>query len=221
MFKKILFILLVMIINYNVASANDLNFLNSVVLGQGENGYQIVLRADSLSKVKKTIEANDKIVLTLSNITTSNDTNTVYKDISDINGVIVENVGNNSAKIHIHAPKISKAKIFFEVPNSAPILVNDNSFSTKILWTIFSLLILALVTRSARKNKTDDILYNYEQKVIIDREMTMYNNLRQEIKFARKMPVMNYNPRERAYMSNSLNKGRTIREYKNNNKSFV
>ena len=126
MLKKLLLILTIMTtITMNFAFANS-NFLNSVVLEKGDDGYNIILRSDNKAKVKKSFKSDDKITLTLNGITTSNDFNTMYKNTSEVNNIVVENTDANTVKIYIQAPDISKANIVFDTPNSAPIVVSDN-----------------------------------------------------------------------------------------------
>ena len=122
MLKKIL---LTLIIFTGLAAYAGENFLNTVVLENNDGAYSIVLRSDEVAKVKKDVEAPDKIVLTLKGISQSPDVNTLYKNTPEVSGLVIQNSGNNEVKIFINAPDISKANIIFETPNSAPILVGE------------------------------------------------------------------------------------------------
>ena len=182
MLKKLLLILTIMTtITMNFAFANS-NFLNSVVLEKGDDGYNIILRSDNKAKVKKSFKSDDKITLTLNGITTSNDFNTMYKNTSEVNNIVVENTDANTVKIYIQAPDISKANIVFDTPNSAPIVVSDNFAAQKTIWTIISLGLLLIIMRSAKNIKTGNMLYDLHQQVIREREMEMYENFKQELK---------------------------------------
>ena len=68
MLKKIL---LTLIIFTGLAAYAGENFLNTVVLENNDGAYSIVLRSDEVAKVKKDVEAPDKIVLTLKGISQS------------------------------------------------------------------------------------------------------------------------------------------------------
>ena len=183
MLKKLLLLLtIITTVTMNLAFANS-NFLNSVVLERGEDGYNIILRSDNKAKVKKSFQSDDKITLTLNGITTSNDFNTMYKNTSEVNNIIVENTDSNTVKIYIQAPEISKANIIFETPNSAPIAVGDSFASEKLIWSVISLALLLLVMRSAKNIKTGNMLYDLHQQVIREREMEMYENFKNELKY--------------------------------------
>ena len=213
MLKKILLIFTLIItftINTSYASTN---FLNSVVLEKGEDGYNIILRSDDTAKVKKSFQSTDKIVLTLSGITTSNDFNTMYKNTSDVNNIVVENSDTGAIKIYIQAPGISKANIVFDTPNSAPIPVGDSFASEKTAWCVVSIALLLMVMRSAKNIKTGNALYDLHQQVVREREMEMYQNFKAELK---SMPSMNYKLKNRSYITNSVrNNNETIRTIKN------
>lgn len=210
---KRLILILTLIVTFTTAAANAAgNFLNSVVLEKGDEGFNIILRSDNTAKVKKSLQSSDKIVLTLQGITTSNDFNTMYKNTSDINNIIVENTDNDTIKLYIQAPGISKANIVFETPNSAPIPAVDNFASEKIAWSVISLILLLMAMKSAKNINTGNPIYDLHQKVIREREMEMYQNFKQELKH---MPKMNYNVKNRSYTTNVARRNETLRTIKN------
>lgn len=208
MLKRLILILtLIVTFTVSAASAAD-NFLNSVVLEKGDDGFNIVLRSDNTAKVKKSSQATDKMVLTLQGITTSSDFNTMYKNTPDINNIIVENTDTDTVKIYIQAPEISKANVIFETPDSAPIPAVDNFASEKIAWSIISLCLLFMAMKSAKNINTGNPIYDLHQKVVREREMEMYQNFKQELK---RMPKMNYNVNNRSYTTNIVRRNETIR----------
>ena len=216
MLKKLLLILTIMTtITMNFAFANS-NFLNSVVLEKGDDGYNIILRSDNKAKVKKSFKSDDKITLTLNGITTSNDFNTMYKNTSEVNNIVVENTDANTVKIYIQAPDISKANIVFDTPNSAPIVVSDNFAAQKTIWTIISLGLLLIIMRSAKNIKTGNMLYDLHQQVIREREMEMYENFKQELKNKHKI----YDNSNLPLRNRELKKYETLRT-KNNTKQLT
>ncbi len=210
---KRLILILTLIVTFTTTAAHAAgNFLNSVVLEKGDEGFNVILRSDNTAKVKKSSQASDKIVLTLQGITTSSDFNTMYKNTSDINNIIVENTDSDTVKLYIQAPDISKANIVFETPNSAPITAVDNFASEKIAWSVISLILLLMAMKSAKNINTGNPIYDLHQKVLREREMEMYQNFKQELK---RMPKMNYNVKNRSYTTNVARRNETIRTMKN------
>ncbi|CCY62681.1 unknown [Clostridium sp. CAG:967] len=203
MLKKIL---LTLIIFTGLAAYAGENFLNTVVLENNDGAYSIVLRSDEVAKVKKDVEAPDKIVLTLKGISQSPDVNTLYKNTPEVSGLVIQNSGNNEVKIFINAPDISKANIIFETPNSAPILVGEAFEEEKIVWSVISIALLLLVMRSARSISAEPEQKDIN-KVIKEREIALYRNFQKEVA---SMPSMNY--KLKSYKKHVL-KGETIRNY--------
>ena len=203
MLKKIL---LTLIIFTGLAAYAGENFLNTVVLENNDGAYSIVLRSDEVAKVKKDVEAPDKIVLTLKGISQSPDVNTLYKNTPEVSGLVIQNSGNNEVKIFINAPDISKANIIFETPNSAPILVGEAFEEEKIVWSVISIALLPLVMRSARSISAEPEQKDIN-KIIKEREIALYRNFQKEVA---SMPSMNY--KLKSYKKHVL-KGETIRNY--------
>ncbi|MFQ8627090.1 MAG: hypothetical protein ACLSA2_11875 [Candidatus Gastranaerophilaceae bacterium] len=203
MLKKIL---LTLIIFTGLAAYAGENFLNTVVLENNDGAYSIVLRSDEVAKVKKDVEAPDKIVLTLKGISQSPDVNTLYKNTPEVSGLVIQNSGNNEVKIFINAPDISKANIIFETPNSAPILVGEAFEEEKIVWSVISIALLLLVMRSARSISAEPEQKDIN-KIIKEREIALYRNFQKEVA---SMPSMNY--KLKSYKKHVL-KGETIRNY--------
>lgn len=203
MLKKIL---LTLIIFTGLAAYAGENFLYTVVLENNDGAYSIVLRSDEVAKVKKDVEAPDKIVLTLKGISQSPDVNTLYKNTPEVSGLVIQNSGNNEVKIFINAPDISKANIIFETPNSAPILVGEAFEEEKIVWSVISIALLLLVMRSARSISAEPEQKDIN-KIIKEREIALYRNFQKEVA---SMPSMNY--KLKSYKKHVL-KGETIRNY--------
>lgn len=204
MLKKILLTLI--ILTGMSAYAAD-NYLNSVVVSKDESGTSIVLRSDETAKVKKEIEGTDKVILTLKGIAQSPSLNTLYKNTSEIYGLIIQNGGNNELKIYVEAPNISKANIVFETPNSAPIPVNDAMGEEKLIWTLVSVALLFAVMYSAKKMVEKPYVEPDINELIKEREKAMFRNFQKEVST---LPNMNY--KLKSYRKHVL-KGETIRSY--------
>ena len=203
MFKKILFTLI--LFTGLSAYAGD-NFLNSVVIDNNEGEMSVILRSDQITKVKKEVESADKVVLTLKGIAQSPSINTLYKNAKDVNGLIIQNEGNNDLKIYIEAPNVAKANIIFDTPNSSPITVSDSKGEERVAWSIISILILLFIMRSAKNISAEPPKKNINE-IIKEREKQLYRNFQKEVAA---MPSIGY--KLKAYNKHVL-KGETIRTY--------
>ena len=198
MLKKIL--LLLILLTGTMAHAN---YLNSVVISNNEGHSSIILRSDEVVKVKKEVTDANKVILTLKGISKSTDINTLYKNTSKVNGLVIQNEGNNDLKIYIDAPDISKADIVFETPDSAPVVLDNTVKNNRIIWTIISLLSLIFIMHRSKKEKP----LPSKSELIKEREKALYKNFQKEIA---SMPSMNY--KLKSYRKHVL-KGETIRSY--------
>lgn len=204
MFKKFL---LSIILLFGISAFASENYLNSVVIENIDNAENIVLRSDSITKIDKEIVNSDRIILTLKNIKQSQNISTLYKNVFNVSGLIVEKL-NNDLKVYIEAPDISKANIVFETPNSAPIVVSDNYKSeSKLLWSIVSVAILIFAMYSAKNINNDVNSQKDISDIIKEREKNLYKNFQKEVAT---LPSMSY--KLKSYRKHVL-KGETIRSY--------
>ena len=211
MFKKIL---LTLILFSGLSAFASENYLNSVVVSKNDGKTSIILRTDEITKVKKEVEAVDKIVVTLKGVTQSPALNTLYKNITDVNGLIIQSENNGELKIYVEAPEISKADVVFETPNSAPITVINKINEEKAVWSIISIALLLLIMNSAKKMTKEPEKQNITE-IIKEREKTLYKNFQKEVAT---IPSINY--KLKGYRKHVL-KGETIRAYENRTKTSV
>ncbi len=202
MLKKIL---LILVIFTGLAAFAGENYLNSVVINDNDGETSIILRTDELTKVKRDIESPDKIVITLKGVLQSPNINTLYKNASNVDSLVIQNKKNNELKIFIEAPLISKANIVFETPDSSPVTVTNAAGEGKVVWCIISIALLLLVMRSARNvnpQPEPDV-----SELIKEREKALYRNFQKEVA---SIPSINY--KLKSYRKHVL-KGETIRSY--------
>ena len=202
MLKRLLVILL-MFTGLSAFAAD--NYLNSIVIENSDIGKNVVLRSDSLAKVKKEVESSNRIVLTVKNIKQSPDINTLYKNISGVSGLIIQNEGND-LKIFVESPNISSANIVFETPNSAPITVSDTKGESRMIWSVISILLLLSVMYSAKNISTEPKKKDINE-IIKEREKALYKNFQKEVAT---LPSMSY--KLKSYSKHVL-RGETIRSY--------
>lgn len=167
--RLILIFTLFIAFTINAVIASD-NYLNAVVLEGIDNSYNIILRSDLPAKVKKTVKSEDKLVLTLKGVTVSDNVNTLYKNISNANNIIVENSSNGEVKVYINAKGAANANVILNTPNSAPIPVGDKFAREKIIWSVCSIAFLLLMIHSI-KSKNRRIVRRMNMR---DREIEFY-----------------------------------------------
>lgn len=208
---KKLFLVIAIAFTMLAANAAD-NQLETVILEGTEAGYNVILRTDTVGKVKKHVLSKDKITLELKGITSTNTVNTLYRNTSAVNSLIVENNGNDELKIYIAAEDIANAAIIFETPAAPPVYASDNLSTEKLLWAGFVFILLVGITATTKSLKTEPES-NVMLSDIKQREMEMYRNFKKELA---QMPSINYNVKARTrYASNVIKTrtgGKTIRE---------
>lgn len=196
MFRLVL-TLLIVLGTFAPVSFGAQNFLNSVVFDATEGQYNIILRSDTPAKVRKTTQAGDKITLTMKGITPAGNINTIYKNVSGVSPLVVENTGENEMKLHIQGPNVAGANIIFNTPDSAPIFVGERFGHEKMTWTLTVLTLAALILYSTNR-RTRKVCQRRELR---DREIEFYKA---------KLPSMNYKPTYK-YAMNSIKKETILR----------
>ena len=179
------------------ASFASQNFLNSVVFEKTDGQYNIVLRSDIPAKVKKSVQSNDKVTLTIKGITSANNINTIYKNVENINPLVVESTGDNELKLHIQGKDVATANIIFNTPDSAPIFVGERFGHEKMSWalTVFALAGIILYSTNRKTRKVA------QKRELRDREIEFYKA---------KLPSMNYKPTYK-YAINTIKKETLLR----------
>lgn len=180
MFRLVVKIVVILLISTQGCFAAQ-NFLNSVVFEKVDGQSNIVLRTDAITKVKKTIQSNDRIVLTIKGITPSANMSTIYKNFDGSAKIVSEGLNNGELKLHIISPNAANANIIFNTPDSAPIYVGERFGHEKANWAFTTLAFagLMLVTTSHRTRK------KIKRRELRDREIEFYKA---------KLPSMNYKP---------------------------
>ena len=105
------------------------NVLQTIEIVPVKDTYNIVLVADKSVDVKKTVQAPNKITLNMKGIRASQTLNTVYNNVSNVDTVMVENVGNNGISIFFQAENAQGASISFD--SMAPATYTKNSSEEK------------------------------------------------------------------------------------------
>lgn len=121
-----LFILTVTTLSANAAT-NKENILNSIQIDSLKDTYSITLNTQSEADVKRTIQSQDNMILTIKNVKPSKSLNTVYKNAAEVDSVMVEPVGDKDLNISIQAKNISNSAITVEAEETELQAINNKS----------------------------------------------------------------------------------------------
>lgn len=125
-FKKILlFSFAILSFAANKVLASD-NVLQAIQVDGVKDSYNIVLKSDDVADLKKTVQAPNKMVLTLKGIRASKTINTIYNNTSSVDSVVVEPINDDTVKILIQAENVGNAGIHFDTLKT-PLGVLDKS----------------------------------------------------------------------------------------------
>src|SRR5574344_1599163 len=111
--KKVFLVLLISLFTAISANAAD-NVLQSVQIEPLNDSYNIVLVAVNAVSVKKTIQSPNRIILSLKGIRASKTLNTVYRNVSNIDNVVVEPVGLDGLSIMLQGANASNSAVTFD-----------------------------------------------------------------------------------------------------------
>lgn len=187
---------------FNQASASQ-NYLNEVVLENSDSGYNVILRVDSPVRVKKTILSGNAIVLSLKDTHSIKSVTTLYKNIPNQDGVVVENLADGDVEVRINAEGIANANVILNTPNAAPLAVGDRFAKEKIAWTLFSIAFI-LISVCTMKDRNRRIVRKMNMR---DREIEFYKAT---------LPSINYRPKYYSTMNSTTDlckDFKTLRQY--------
>jgi hypothetical protein len=107
-------VLLLLGITFSISAvfANE-NVLQSIEIEPVKDTYNIVLVSDRAVDVKKTVQASNKILLTMKDIRASKTLNTIYNNVSNVDSVMVEPQGNGLS-ICFQADNASASTVSFD-----------------------------------------------------------------------------------------------------------
>ena len=183
------------------------NYLNTVVLSDNYGVPSVVLRTDNITKVKKSFDSGNRLVLTLKNTKQSNDINAVYSNISNTDGIIFEN-NNSDLNVYLDIENARNADIFLETPNSSPVKISDSNDNKKFIWSLFTVFMFICIGLKIKYTNNTEKLPDINEQ-IKEREKELYKKFQKEVAT---LPTMNY--KLKSYSKHVL-KGETLRSYEN------
>lgn len=111
--KKVFLVLFISLFTAINVMASD-NVLQSVQIEPMGDSFNIVLVADNSVSIKKTIQAPNRIMLSLKGIRASKTLSTIYKNVSNVDNIIVEPFGVDGLNIMFQAENASNASVTFD-----------------------------------------------------------------------------------------------------------
>ena len=90
------------------------NTLSEVEINAVDSGYGIVLKTDEAAQMKKIVSSDNKMTIELKDVKVSEDINTVYNNVANIDNVTISPVSKNDIKIVFKGKDISNSKVSFE-----------------------------------------------------------------------------------------------------------
>ena len=208
--KKIFLNLIFTLIMLSSAAHAADNSLHAVILEGTDNGYNVILRTDKVSGVKKTVQADGTLLIDVKNTSTSVNMDTKYINTRDVNNVIVENAGGNEVKIYVQGKNADKADIIFDTPASAPVVVSDGISKKQITWIAAAFLMICIMSGSFKKSVEKDEKVTLRND-LTEREIKMYKDLKSDIMTSAMIDSKLRRQRAERNMSAAVRKAETIR----------
>ena len=208
--KKIFLNLIFTLIMLSSAALAADNSLHAVILEGTDNGYNVILRTDKVSGVKKTVQADGTLLIDVKNTSTSVNMDTKYINTRDVNNVIVENAGGNEVKIYVQGKNADKADIIFDTPASAPVVVSDGISKKQITWIAAAFLMICIMSGSFKKSVEKDEKVTLRND-LTEREIKMYKDLKSDIMTSAMIDSKLRRQRAERNMSAAVRKVETIR----------
>ena len=180
--KKVLliFTFLITFIFTTVSALADGNYLHTITLERNDNGYNVILGSDKVTKVTKKSPKSNELVLEMSGIESSESVNALYKGTSNIDWLVIENTAPNKLKISITASDIGNSTVIIDPINGSPSIVGEKLPMDKILWCVFVLALVGVIVKLSKSITEEEEGLNIRND-IKTREIQMYKKYRKDI----------------------------------------
>lgn len=114
--KKILFTFFALCAFCLSANAQE-NLITSVILSKSNEtpgSYQLTVKSDKPVDFKTKAETSDSIYFDLKNSLTVDNLDTIYDDVSGVDGVVVQQLENNKVRIYVNGQNAASTKLVFK-----------------------------------------------------------------------------------------------------------
>lgn len=107
------------------------NVLQAIQVNGVNDTYNIVLKSDDVAEMQKTVQAPNKMMITLKGIRASKTINTIYNNTSSVDSVVVEPMGDDAVKILVQAENVGNAQVNFDSLKTPLGILNNTAGQTK------------------------------------------------------------------------------------------
>lgn len=114
-FLKSLIAVLAISLTTSVAFAAE-NVIESVEISQHNTGYNLKIRTTEATQIKKRVENKNSAYFELKNVVPADDIDTIYNDVSDLDGVIIQQIDKSKIRIYVNGLGAAKTKATIEAP---------------------------------------------------------------------------------------------------------
>ncbi len=180
---KRLFLIFIFLISFGLsitqANASD-NYLHTITLEKNNVGFNVILGSDFVAKATKRAPKENELIIELKDIKSSQTVNAIYKGITSIDGLVIENTATDKLRIFITADNIKYSTVLMAPADGATTIVAESVPIDKILWIICVLALFTVVFKVAKdlSEEDDKILI---KKDIKDREIQLYRKYRAQM----------------------------------------
>jgi len=102
------------------------NMLKGIEVSQEGGTYVLTLKTTGKAPYKKSIDSNDSVYFDLKNMLSTQNVETFYNDVDDIDGVVVQQLENDRLRIYVNGENTKDTKIVFDtaVEGANEIVIN-------------------------------------------------------------------------------------------------
>ncbi len=92
------------------------NVIESVEISQHNTGYNLKIRTTEATQIKKRVENKNSAYFELKNVVPADDIDTIYNDVSDLDGVIIQQIDKSKIRIYVNGLGAAKTRATIEAP---------------------------------------------------------------------------------------------------------
>ncbi len=111
-------LLVVLVVSLTTSTVFAENVIESVEISQHSTGYNLKIRTTEMAQIKKRVENKNSAYFELKNVVPADDIDTIYNDVSDLDGVIIQQIDKSKIRIYVNGLGAAKTRATIEAPAS-------------------------------------------------------------------------------------------------------
>ncbi len=160
------------------AADNSLSAIN--IEQNGNNDYNITVKVDKKTNIKKSVK-NNQLILLVNSTLPSDSMEIIYDNASNLKNVIVQKKNKHNTLISIEGDSVENAQVYTQELSTGLLKpVNENVFTAKALVSSIIGILLLLFLMSASKRRNNKYTAETAQKAVKQRRKTKANTLRKK-----------------------------------------